>query len=387
MEVLILHEIKKWKCIDLCAGIGGIRRGFELTGRFENVLSAEIDKYAIRTYAHLFNEKEEEICNDVMSEEFKEKVSAVDYDVLLAGFPCQAFSRAGKEEGFLDSTRGTIFFHIADIIKRSNPKMFLLENVDNLLSHDKGKTFNTILETLIYELGYSIVGVSEKNDGTFEWERSSFLRNTKNFGIPQNRPRVFMMGFSNKYFGKEVLQKVISELPKERNDLELYRDLEDLLEFNAEKRYYVASGYLETLEKHKQRHKGKGNGFGYIVLNDDDMPKPYISNAILATGGSGKERNMVKDSLEYAGQDAPNKKTPLNERGIRHMTPTEWGKLQGFINYGFKENGKESFSFPPAISVAQQYKQFGNSVTIPVIESMAQHMLNILDEVNKIRED
>ena len=369
------------RCIDLCAGIGGIRRGFEMTGRFTNVLSAEIDKYAIQTYKHLYGE---DPTGDVTDEIFKQKVIDIDYDVLLAGFPCQAFSRAGKEEGFLDSTRGTIFFDIADIIKRSRPKMFLLENVDNLLNHNSGKTFEAILEILICELDYSIVGVFEDEKGNLKWDRKSFIRNSRCFGVPQNRPRVYMMGFDNKVYGKEKLKVTVSELPVSRDDLNMYESLNDVLEFGAPIRYYVASGYLDTLERHRERHAGKGNGFGFMVVNNDHIENP-ISNALLATGGSGKERNLVKDSLEFAGMVAPNKKTPINNQGIRHMTPREWGKLQGFINYAFVDNdGNDTFKFPDSVSITQQYKQLGNSVTIPVIESMAKHMLYILSKLDDV---
>lgn len=369
---------KKIRCIDLCAGIGGVRRGFEMTGAFENVLAGEIDKYAIATYKHLFGT---DSTGDITDSNFKDKIIATEYDLLLAGFPCQAFSRAGNEEGFLDKTRGTLFFDIADILKRSKPKMFMLENVDNLLNHDKGNTMNTILEVLIRDLNYSIVGVKETDNGKLVWERNSFLRNSRHFGIPQNRPRIYIMGFSNDYFCKENLEKAIKPLPMSRDDLQLYNDLHDLLELNAPEKYYIASGMLETLDKHKSRHKGKGNGFGYIVVNDKSIVNP-VSNAILATGGSGKERNIVKDSTKYAGKIIPQKQTPLNDKGLRFMTPREWGKLQGFINYAFiDENGIDQFSFPSGISDAQQYKQFGNSVTIPVIESMAKHMLSILTEL------
>ena len=280
-----------YKTIDLFAGIGGIRRGFEMTGRFKNVLSAEIDKYACITYEHLFGESP---FNDVTSEEFKEKVAKTEYDTLLAGFPCQAFSRAGKQEGFLDSTRGTLFFDVADIIKRTRPKTFLLENVDNLLSHDKGNTFKVILEVLINELGYKIVGVTKDSDGNLIYDNKSLIRNSRNFGIPQNRPRVYIMGFDRKYFGDQVDNLPQDNLPESRNGKPIYNDLNALLEFNAPADYYVAQGYLDTLKKHRERHKGKGNGFGYMDLNEPSIENPY-SNAILATVGSGKERNLVYD--------------------------------------------------------------------------------------------
>ena len=174
-----------YKTIDLCAGIGGIRRGFELTGDFVNVLSAEIDEYACKTYEHLFHDNPR---NDLTSEEFKKLVSRTDYDVLLAGFPCQAFSIAGKKLGFRDKTKGTIFFDIADIISRTNPRAVFLENVENLVSHDKGKTLKTIITTLEDELEYRVIGVSLNEDGEYEYTSKSFVRNSKDFGLPQNRP-------------------------------------------------------------------------------------------------------------------------------------------------------------------------------------------------------
>lgn len=191
-----------YKTIDLCAGIGGIRRGFELTGAFENVMSAEIDPYAAATYKHLFNE---DPTNDLTSEDFKNKVDSIEYDVLLAGFPCQTFSRIGKQLGFRDTTRGTIFFDIADIISRTNPRAVFLENVENLVSHDHGNTIETIIKTLEDELGYRVIGVTIDENGNYEYSRSSFVRNTKDFGLPQNRPRAYIMAFSKKKYGNYIM--------------------------------------------------------------------------------------------------------------------------------------------------------------------------------------
>lgn len=369
-----------YKTIDLFCGIGGIRRGFEMTGCFKNVLSAEIDPYACKTYEHLFGEDPK---NDVTSEDFKKKAVSVKYDVLLAGFPCQAFSRAGKQEGFMDRTRGTLFFDVADIISRTRPKAFLLENVDNLISHEKGETFKVILETLTKELNYKVVGVEIDEDGNLSYNARGFVLNSRNFGIPQNRPRIYIMGFDNQRYSSSVNNLPIKELPKKRESEPLYKDLTELLDFGASAEYYIAEGYFNTLKKHRDRHEKKGNGFGYMVVNALDIQNPF-SNAILATGGSGKERNLVYDPQEgIGGMVYPSKKTPLNGDGIRHMTPVEWGKLQGFIGYAFvKSNGKDGFSFPVGMSKSQQYKQFGNSVTIPVIEAVAQKMykcLNYLD--------
>lgn len=366
----------KYKTIDLFAGIGGIRKGFEMTGFFENVISAEIDKYACQTYQHLYGENPK---NDVTSEIFKSALENIHYDTLLAGFPCQSFSRAGKQEGFLDSTRGTLFFHIADIIKRTSPKTFLLENVDNLLSHDNGNTFQIIINVLCNELNYYVIGTSQSIDGNIHFKRENFIRNSKNFGIPQNRPRVYIMGFSKEYYNDKLRLIMNCSLPLNRKKKVIYSNLNDLLEFKADEKYYVASGYLETLKKHKSRHKNKGNGFGYVVVNEPSIQQP-IANTILAVGGSGKERNLVYDPQEELfGKIVKGKQTPLNDEGIRHMTPREWGKLQGFINYAFMNGLTDEFSFPNSISDTQKYKQFGNSVTIPVIEEMALFMKQCID--------
>ena len=162
----------KLKTIDLCAGIGGIRRGFELAGDYRNIASAEIDEMACKTYEHLFHENPR---NDVTSEEFKKHLQTLRYDVLMAGFPCQAFSSVGLQQGFEDKTKGTIFFDIAKIIKMTRPKVVFLENVQNLLSHDKQATFKTIVDTLDRQLDYHIIGVTHDKNGNPQYKRSAFL--------------------------------------------------------------------------------------------------------------------------------------------------------------------------------------------------------------------
>lgn len=361
------------KTIDLCAGIGGMRKGFELTGAFQNVIAAEIDHFACLTYSHLFGE---DAFNDLTSDEFKSKLNLISYDVLLAGFPCQTFSKAGQEEGFNDKEKGIIFSHIADIIRRTRPRAVFLENVDNLVRHDKGNTFKIIIETLEISLDYKVVGVTYDTMGQPVYKGKDFVRNSRNFGIPQNRPRTYIMAFDRKRYGTEALLGIENHLP-ERNDWYLYEDLNELLELRAEAKYYMASGYLDTLIRHREREHKKGNGFGYRIVNAPGIEHP-IANTIMATGGSGKERNLVYDpQAGIAGLMILGKKTPLNDKGIRVMTPREWGKLQGFVNYAFlDENGVDHFSFPEEVSTVQRYKQFGNSVTIPVIETMAEYMLN-----------
>ena len=371
----------KYITIDLCAGIGGIRKGFELTGMFETVLSAEIDESACKTYEHLYGVNPK---NDLTSEAFKQRAVETEYDVLLAGFPCQTFSRAGHKLGFRDTTKGTIFFDIADIISRTNPRAVFLENVENLVSHDKGETLRRIVTTLEDELQYRIIGVTMDEDGSYVYSGKSFIRNSRFFGLPQNRPRVYIMAFSKKMYG-DAVKVLTDDLPFEGRKV-IAEDLNAILEPIVDDGYYMASGYLETLKKHKVREKSKGHGFGYVVVNAQGIEHP-IASTILATGGSGKERNLIYQPKEgVGGKTYPTKKTPLNAEGIRVMTPTEWGRLQGFVGYAFLDkDGNDTFSFPEETSRAQQYKQFGNSVTIPVIEEMAHFMLECFDKMNALQ--
>lgn len=369
------------RTIDLCCGIGGIRRGFELAGGYQNVISAEIDDYACRTYTHLYGENPK---NDVKSPEFKKKLKDISYDILLAGFPCQTFSRVGLRKGFKDKTKGTIFFDIVEIIETTAPKAVFLENVENLVSHDNGETFKTILSTLEKELNYFVVGVRREEDGKLIYKKSDFLRNTKDFGLPQNRPRTYIIAFSRNHFGRH-LEKISTELPKKGSTI-IYNTVSDILEDTVPAGFFLAEGFLKTLEDHKTRQKKSGNGFGYRVVN---MPGAECTLActILATGGSGKERNLVydeKNGKKYAGVVVQGKKTAINSKFIRYMTPVEWGKLQGFIDYAFvDENGVDKFSFPQKLSNQQKYKQFGNSVSVPVIREMAVFVRNCFETMEK----
>ena len=365
--------LKKYKTIDLFCGIGGIRKGFELTNGFQNVLSAEIDRYACITYEHLYGENPQ---NDVTSQEFKEKVKNTDYDVLLGGFPCQSFSIAGDKRGFEDTTRGTLFFDVADILKETKSKAFLLENVEGLFRHDKGKTFKIIIETLVNELGYKVVGVDDSN-GVLEYDSKSFLRKTVDFGLPQKRVRTYIIGFRDDLVPKNYR---FDALPTKK-EKPIFNNLYELLEEDVSAKYYLSEQYIKTLEKHKAKHKSKGNGFGYKVVNIGENP---ISNTILATGGSGKERNLVvQEKPEYYGIMFGSKKSPINNQGIRVMTPREWARLQGFKDYAFVENKKDGFSFPAKVSETQQYKQLGNSVSIPVIEELAKYIYAKLEEFER----
>ena len=214
-----------------------------------------------------------------------------------------------------------------------------------------------------------------------KYEGKDFIRNSKYFGVPQNRPRVYIIGFNRTFYGAAV-NNLNNSLPL-GNDLQLYRDLRDLLEMQAPAKYYMSSGYYQTLKKHREREHGKGNGFGYVIVNRPEIASP-MANTLLATGGSGKERNLIIDpQLGIPGMIIPGKHTPLNDECVRVMTPREWGKLQGFINYAFLENGEDKFSFPEGTKDGQMYKQFGNSVTIPVIRTMAEFILKCFDRLNE----
>ncbi len=365
-----------YRTIDLCAGIGGIRRGFEMTRRCVNVLSAEIDEQAARTYEHLFGDNPR---NNLMSKKFREKLKNTPYDILLAGFPCQAFSSAGLQKGFKDKEKGNVFFGIAKIIEESRPKAVFLENVQNLMSHDHERTIKRILKTL-NELNYRVIGATFDEKGEPHYSRNSFVRNTVNFGLPQNRPRVYIMAFDRGVYGEQLSLINDQEVLPRGSQQIIYREVDDLLETGVPAHYYMASGYLETLEKHRVREHEKGNGFGYCIVNSPERSNK-IANTIMATGGSGKERNLIYQPVpQYFNMMIAGKRTQLNDRGIRIMTPVEWGRLQGFIGYGFMdENGVDHFDFPHNTSDGQKYKQFGNSVSIPVIKVMADYMLEKLD--------
>lgn len=216
------------------------------------------------------------------------------------------------------------------------------------------------------------------DDGSLVYSSKEFVRNSREFGVPQNRPRTYIIGFDKERFDQSLFSKLPDELPTQGTTV-LYEDINAILDHNVLPKYYMASGYLETLIKHRERQERKGYGFGYRILNEEGVEHP-IANTLLATGGSGRERNLVYDPVDgIAGMKIIGKKTPLNDKGIRVMTPEEWGKLQGFVNYAFiEEDGVDRFSFPNNIPNVQKYKQLGNSVTIPAVKEMAEFMVDCL---------
>lgn len=316
--------------IDLFAGIGGFRMAMQnLNGKC--IFTSEWDEQAKHTYKANFGELP---FGDITKESTKEFIPD-NFDLLCAGFPCQAFSIAGKRGGFED-TRGTLFFDVAEIIRRKKPRAIFLENVKGLFNHDRGKTLTTILNVLRNELGYYVPDPK--------------VINAKYFGVPQNRERVFIVGFREDLGIKEFVY------PAEENVGSVFEDIKEENEVSV--KYYLSTQYLHTLRLHKQRHENKGNGFGYEIIADDS-----VANAIVV-GGMGRERNLVYDHRLTNFTPITHIRGEVNREGIRRMTPREWARLQGF---------PDNYLIP--VSDAAAYKQFGNSVAVPAIQATASKII------------
>lgn len=316
-------EIPSFKFIDLFAGIGGIRIPFQELGG-ECVFTSEWDSFAQKTYRINFGD---EIAGDIT--EVNEK-DIPDFDILLGGFPCQPFSQAGLHRGFSD-TRGTLFFDIERIIKEKRPKAFLLENVKQLKGHDKGRTYKVIEEHL-KALDYSVT--------------SSVLR-AGDYGVPQNRERIYMVGFDRRYFKlAEDYEFIFPEPPKTKTRLG------DILEKKVDPKYTISIRLFEGHKRRKEEHKKKGNGFGYSLFNADSE----YTNTLSA--------RYYKDGSEILIDQG-------KEMRPRKLTPRECARLQGF---------PEDYIIP--VSDTRAYKQFGNSVAVPVIRAIAKCILNDMNDFN-----
>lgn len=301
------------KIVDLFAGIGGIRLGFEKVSKnIECVFTSEWNKFSQETYRANFHEYM--IHGDItkISEE-----DVPDHDILLAGFPCQPFSQAGLKKGFYD-TRGTLFFDIERILSKKKPQSFLLENVKQLKGHDKGRTLETILCHL-KEIGYNNV-------------QYSILR-ARDFGLPQNRERIYIVGF--------IDDSINFQFP---NPERIPTTVGQILEKNVDDKYTISDKLWDGHQRRKIANKEKGKGFGYGIVNE---LSPY-TNTISA--------RYYKDGSEILVEQ-----TGKNPRKI---TPREAARLQGF---------PDSFVIP--VSDNQAYQQFGNSVAVNVIEKIASQML------------
>lgn len=311
------------KAIDLFAGIGGIRLGFERAfgEKTDFVFASEIDKYARETYYANFGE---EPFGDITQIE-AEKIPS--HDIILAGFPCQAFSVAGHRKGFED-TRGTLFFDVARIAKHHKPKLIFLENVKGFKNHDKGNTFKVVKATL-EDLGYKVF---------------ADILNAKNFGVPQNRERIYIIAFLDEDNNLDI-EFDFEKLKKIRNPSKL----EKILDKNVDERYTISDKLWTGHQRRKEEHKIKGNGFGYSIFNE----KSEYTSTISA--------RYYKDGSEILIEQ--------KDKNPRKLTPREAGRLQGFPN---------NFIIP--VSDVQSYKQFGNSVAVPVIEAIFNEIKKTLEK-------
>lgn len=334
--------------IDLFAGIGGLRRGFESIGGC-CVFTSEWDKYARATYCANFPSVTYEVAGDIT----RIKPDDVpEHDVLLAGFPCQPFSIAGvsrrnslgRLHGFRCATQGTLFFDVARLIEHHRPKAFLLENVKNLVNHNKGYTFQIIMHTLEQELGYQV-----------HWQ----IINARVF-VPQHRERIFIAGFRDKndFTFKNLVLPSLKQSPRLSSILHPQDGSEpEDLPYTTGKEgrvcdKYTLSGHLwQYLQDYAEKHRQKGNGFGFGLCTPDDVARTLSAR-------------YYKDGSEIL--------ISQNSRAPRRLTPRECARLMGF-----EKPGETTFKIP--VSDTQAYKQFGNSVVVPVVEAVAKHMQPYLE--------
>ena len=328
------------RAIDLFAGIGGIRIGFDKAFKqnIKTVFVSEWDKYAQKTYRANFNDSFD-ITGDITK---IDESNIPQFDICLAGFPCQAFSLAGRRMGFDDDyrglCRGTLFQDVVRICEYHKPKVIFCENVKGLTIHDRGRTFRVITKAF-EQIGYNVYYK---------------VLNSKNFGVPQNRERIYIVAF------REDLHSDYFKFPIGTDDTACIRDILETAPIPS--KYYLSDTYVHTLIAHKERHKSKGNGFGYEIRDLDGQ-----AGAIVC-GGRGPERNLIIDHREHSMIPVTHIKGSINKDDIRKMTPREWARLQGFPD-----------SYKLELADTHLYKQFGNSVTVPVIEAIATEIRKVLE--------
>ncbi len=331
-----------YRSIDLFAGIGGIRMGFDNAFKddIRTVFVSEWDKSAQETYRANFKD-DFQIAGDITKIDEKD---IPEFDICLAGFPCQAFSLAGKHGGFNDDyrgrCRGTLFLDVVRICEYHKPKVIFCENVKGLTIHDRGRTFKVIRDAF-GEIGYRVF---------------CKVLNSKDFGVPQNRERIYLVCF------REDIAPDDFTFPEGNREKVTIRDI--LEEAPIPSKYYLSDTYMETLKKHKARHEAKGNGFGYEIRNLDGIAGTIVC------GGMGRERNLIIDEREHSLIPTTHIKGEINRDSIRKMTPREWARLQGFPD-----------GYRLVLADASLYKQLGNSVTVNVIEAIAGKIKEVLDNV------
>ena len=322
----------KIRFIDLFAGIGGMRIAYEKNG-CQCVYSSEWNKYSQETYFANFGEKPDGDITQVKASDIP------DHEILVAGFPCQPFSIAGvskknslgRATGFEDETQGTLFFDVCRIIKEKRPKAFMLENVKNLVSHDKGNTFRVIsrsLDELDYEIFYKVI------DG------QAF--------VPQHRERIIIVGFDRKRYGKDI------EFEFDITAIEPKPVLKDILEEQVDNKYTLTDKLWDYLQRYADKHKEAGNGFGFGIASPDGITRTLSAR-------------YYKDGSEIL--IAQEGKNP------RRLTPRECARLQGFPD-----------DYKIVVSDTQAYKQFGNSVVVPLMTNIAEIVVKKIEEMEAKRE-
>lgn len=341
-SVAISPNSEAFRFIDLFAGIGGLRRGFEpLGGRC--VFTSEWDKYSQLTY-RANNDCDHEVAGDITKVALGD---IPDHDVLLAGFPCQPFSIAGvskknalnRPHGFLDEAQGTLFFNVAQIIAHHRPRAFLLENVKNLVNHDKGRTFEVIHAALTKELGYQV-----------HWK----VINSKSF-VPQQRERIFIAGFRDP--NDFTFANLVLPDPLKGPRLGTILHPEDGTEAldqpytrgnigSVSSKYTLTDHLWRYLQDYAEKHRAAGNGFGFGLVGPDDVSRTLSAR-------------YYKDGSEILVQQ--------RGKNPRRLTPRECARLMGF-----EEPGGKEFIIP--VSDTQAYRQFGNAVVVPVVKAVANHM-------------
>ena len=312
--------------IDLFAGIGGMRLAFEEAGG-KCAFTSEWNKFSQQTYEANFGEIPEGDITKINESEIP------DHDILVGGFPCQPFSIAGvskkrslnRPDGFADETQGTLFFDICRIIKAKRPKAFLLENVKNLQSHDKGRTFSVILRALRDELGYDV----------------HFRVIDAKSVVPQHRERIFIVGFA------EPMNFEFPEI-KDRNVT-----VREILEKKVDKKYTLTDGTWAALQRHAENSRKKGNGFGYGMTDLDGISRTLSAR-------------YYKDGAEVLIPQGKTKKP-------RRLTPRECARIMGFPE-----------SFKIVVSDSQAYRQFGNALVVPLVAQIAKEIVKCIKE-NKRR--
>lgn len=333
-----------YKSIDLFAGIGGIRMGFDdAFGRnIETNFVCEWDEFAQQTYRENFNDNFD-IAGDIVAVDEKD---IPPFDICLAGFPCQAFSIAGTggygRQGFNDDfkgrNRGNLFLEVVRICDYHKPKVIFCENVKGLAMHDKGRTFRVIRQAF-RDIGYQVF-----------WK----VLNSKDFGVPQNRERIYIVAF------RDDLNVGEFRFPDGSHEKVCIRDI--LEDAPIPSRYYLSDVYVQTLRDHKARHAAKGNGFGYEIRDLDGIAGTIVC------GGMGRERNLIIDHRPHSMVPETHIKGSINTEDIRKMTPREWARLQGFPD-----------SYKLSLSDTHLYKQFGNSVSVNVIRAIAERIKGVLE--------